>query len=53
MKKQLSKLINVKTIITLSVTFAFVYGFLNDKIEVVDFMPVVIMILTFYFAKKD
>ena len=53
MKKALTNLIKVKTIITLAVTGAMIYGFIKGKISTELFMPIVTMILTYYFTKKE
>lgn len=52
MKKNLAKLIDLKSIITIIVTIALVYGFIVDKIEAKDFMMITTMVFTFYFSKK-
>lgn len=53
MKKALTNLIKVKTIITLAVTGAMIYGFIKGTISTELFMPIVTMILTYYFTKKE
>ena len=53
MKKALTNLIKVKTLITLAVTGAMIYGFIANKISTELFMPIVTMILTYYFNKKE
>lgn len=53
MKKALTNLIKVKTLITLAVTGAMIYGFISNKISTELFMPIVTMILTYYFTKKE
>lgn len=53
MKKALTNLIKVKTIITLAITGAMIYGFIKGKISTELFMPIVTMILTYYFTKKE
>lgn len=53
MKKALTNLIKVKTIITLAITGAMIYGYVRGKISTELFMPIVTMILTYYFTKKD
>ena len=52
MKEKLAKLIDVKTIVTFIVVTVFSYLALIGKIEPKDFMAVVLMIITFFFAKK-
>lgn len=51
--KELKKLIDLKTLVTLSLTIALIYGFVVDKIGGKDFLVYVTMVYTFYFAKKD
>ena len=51
--KELKKLIDLKTIITISITGALIYGFVVDKIGAEQFMVIATMVFTFYFAKKD
>jgi hypothetical protein len=53
MRKALTNLVKVKTIITLAVTGAMIYGFVKGKISTELFMPIVTMILTYYFTKKE
>lgn len=53
MKKNIAKLIDLKTIITISITGALIFGFCVDKITPEQFMTIATMIFTFYFAKKD
>ena len=51
--KELKKLIDLKSIITLSLTIAFVYGFIVGKIEAKDFLIYIAMVYTYYFNKKE
>ncbi len=53
MKEKIAKLIDLKTIITISMTGALIYGFVVGKITSEQFMTIATMIFTFYFAKKD
>lgn len=53
MKDKIAKLIDLKTIITISMTGAMIYGFIVEKITPEQFMTIATMIFTFYFAKKD
>lgn len=53
MKDKFAKLIDLKTIITISITAALIYGFVVNKITCEQFMTIATMIFTFYFAKKD
>ena len=52
MKDRLAKLIDLKTIVTLSITGALIYGFVVGKIDKENFMTIATMIFTFYFASK-
>ncbi len=53
MKERIAKLIDLKSIITIIMVGALVYGFIANKITAEQFIPLVTMILTFYFTKKD
>ena len=53
MKEKIAKLIDLKTIITIAMTGAMIYGFVVEKITPEQFMTIATMIFTFYFAKKD
>lgn len=53
MKEKLTKLIDLKSIITLALAVTLIYGFVDNKIEAKDFLVYVTMVFTFYFAKKD
>ena len=53
MRKNIAKLIDLKTIITISITGALIYGFIVGRITPEQFMTIATMIFTFYFAKKD
>ena len=53
MKEKLTKLIDLKSIITLALAITLIYGFVDNKIEAKDFLVYVTMVFTFYFAKKD
>lgn len=53
MKKQISKLIDLKTIITISITGCLIYGFVVGKVNAEQFMTIATMVFTFYFSKKD
>lgn len=52
MKERIAKLIDLKSIVTILMTGALIYGFIVNKIEPKDFMMIVAMIFTFYFSKK-
>jgi hypothetical protein len=51
--QQIARLIDLKSIITASLTGALVFGFLTDKIPQDQFMPIVFMVFTYYFTKKQ
>ena len=53
MKEALIKLLKVKSIITLLMVGCLVYGFVANKITNEQFIPLITMIITFYFAKQD
>lgn len=50
---EIKKLIDLKSIITLALTSALIWGFVVDKVDGKEFLVYVTMVLTFYFAKKD
>ena len=49
----LIKLIDLKSIITLALSTALIWGFVVNRIDAKDFLVYVTLVLTFYFAKKD
>lgn len=53
MKQAIIKLLKVKTIVTLVVTFCLAYGFIFGKIPNDLFMPIVTLIFGFYFGKPS
>ena len=53
MFKQITKLVDVKSIVTLVVTGAFTYLSVIGKLSTEQFMTIFVMIMTFYFTKKD
>lgn len=53
MKERLAKLVDLKSIITILITISLVAGWFLKMIPTEAFMPIVMMIYTFYFAKKD
>jgi hypothetical protein len=53
LKEKFAKLIDVKTVVTFTVIGVFSYLAVIGKIEPKDFMAVVLMIVTFFFAKKS
>ena len=52
-KNNFATLLKLKSIITLVMVFSLVIGWFNGKVTNEQFIPLVTMILTFYFAKKD
>ena len=54
MKEKLAKLIDLKSIITLAVIVVFLYICISSELKVTSeqFIPLVTMLLTFYFAKQ-
>lgn len=50
---RLAKLIDLKSIITILMVGGLVAGWFVNKVSSEQFIPLVTMILTFYFAKKD
>lgn len=52
MKERIAKLIDLKSIITIIMVIAMVAGWFSNKVTADQFIPLVTMILTFYFAKK-
>ena len=53
MKKKIANLIDLKSIITILITGAFIYGFIVGVITTDQFMTIAVMIYTFYFTKKN
>ena len=53
MKEKIAKLIDLKSIITLCLTGLLIYGLITSKFESKDVMTIIVMVFTFYFAKKD
>ena len=51
--ERIAKLIDLRSIITLMMVVGLVVAFFMDKISAEQFVPLVTMILTFYFAKKE
>ena len=49
--KELKKLIDFKNILTFLVTIGAVYGFIVGKVNTEQYMTIVTMTFTFYFAK--
>ena len=52
-KNKLAKLIDLKSIITILMVVGLIVGWFMNKINSEQFIPLVNMILIFYFAKKD
>lgn len=52
MKEKIAKLIDLKSIVTLMVTVAIIYGFIKGMIPVDQFMILGTMVFMFYFQKK-
>lgn len=50
---KITKLIDLKSIVTLALAITLIYGFVVNKIDSKDFLVYVTMVFTFYFAKKD
>lgn len=51
--KKIAKLIDLKSLITMALVGALIWGFVVGKIEPKDFLVYVGIVITFYFAKKD
>lgn len=51
--KELLKLIDVKSLVTLTLTGTFVYLSVTKGMSESQFMIIFAMVMTFYFAKKD
>lgn len=51
-KEKIAKLIDLKSIVTLSITGALIYGFINKMIEPDQFITLATMVFMFYFTKK-
>ena len=51
--EKISKLIDLKSIVTLALAITLIYGFVVGKVDSKDFLVYVTMVFTFYFAKKD
>ena len=52
-KKRISKLVDLKSIISIIQVAAMVAGFVGKMVSAEQFVPLVTMIVTFYFAKQD
>lgn len=51
--EKIAKLIDLKSMITLSLTIALIWGFIVNKVETKDFLVYVAIVFTYYFTKKD
>ena len=52
-KSKLAKLIDVKTLVTFTVTRVFAYLAIIGKVEVEQFMIIAVMVFTYFFSKKS
>jgi len=52
MKEQLSKLIDVKTIVTFSIVGTVIYLAVADKLDSTKIYELALMVVTFFFGKK-
>lgn len=53
MKEKITKLIDLKSIITILMAITLVVGFFTNRIEADVFIPFATMTFTFYFTKKN
>ena len=51
--KELKRLLGVRTILTLALTVALIWGFVVGKVDTKDFLVYVTMVYTFFFAKQE
>ena len=51
--KRIAKLIDLKSLISIAMVVSLCVGFFQGKISNEQFVPLVTMIVTFYFAKQD
>lgn len=51
--EKFANLIDLKSIITIIMVVSLAVAFFLDKVTAEQFIPLVTMIITFYFAKKD
>lgn len=51
-QEKIAKLIDLKSIVTIIMTVALVYGFAVNKIQADQFITLVTMVFMFYFTKK-
>jgi hypothetical protein len=52
MKERIAKLVDLKSIITILMVIALIVGWFQGRVTTEQFVPLVTMILTFYFAKN-
>lgn len=52
-RERVAKLVDLKSIVTLVLTGLLVYGLIANKFASNDVMTIIVMVFTFYFAKKD
>jgi hypothetical protein len=52
-REKFAKLIDLKSIITILMVGGLVVGWFMNKVTSEQFIPLITMILTFYFAKKN
>lgn len=52
MKEKFMKLIDLKSIVTMIMIISLVIGWYQNKVTSEQFIPLVTMVLTFYFAKN-
>lgn len=53
MKKQFAKLIDLKSILTILVVLAMIFGYITNRFSEELFASIVTMILTYYFTRKN
>jgi len=51
--ENIAKFIDLKSFVTLGLTGALIWGFCKGIVDEKDFMMIVAMVFTFYFAKKE
>ena len=50
---KIKKLMEVKSIMTIAFTFCFCYLTLTNSIQAEDFMSVFLVLITYYFTRKE
>ncbi len=53
MKTEINKLLKLKSIVTIMMVMALIFGWFKGMVTNDQFIPQVTMILTFYFAKQE